>query len=270
MAGRLYVCGTPIGNLEDMSPRLVRVLSEVDLVAAEDTRHTRKLLDRAGIGAKMVSHHDANESKQVPWLISRLKAGDDVALVSDAGMPSISDPGYRLVAEAIANGIALEVVPGPSAVVSALVVSGLPTARFSFEGFLPRKTGDAARRLIKIASDDRTLVFFEAANRVPATLALIAEHLGDRRAAVARELTKIHEEVLRGTLTELIDLCGDLKGEVVIVVEGAPERHDLAEAVARARGLVEAGQTKSRAAAEAASEFGVTRKLIYDALVREA
>ena len=269
MPGRLFICGTPIGNLEDVSQRLLRVLAEVQIIAAEDTRQSRKLLDRFGISGKLVSHHDSNEAKQVPWLVERMKSGDKVALVTDAGMPAVSDPGYRLITECIAQGVAIEVVPGPSAITSALVVSGLPIARFSFEGFLPRKPGDARRRLTKIASDDRTLIFFEAANRVEATIGLIVQVLGDRPMAVARELTKIHEEVLRGTGSELLPLVKELRGEVVLLVQGATDSGDADVAIGYAKDLVREGVTKSKAAAEAATRFGVTRKIVYDALVRE-
>ncbi|MGH2717649.1 MAG: 16S rRNA (cytidine(1402)-2'-O)-methyltransferase, partial [Actinomycetota bacterium] len=159
MAGRLHVCATPIGNLEDVTLRLLRVLGEVDLVAAEDTRRTAKLLSAHQLHARMVSYHDANERSRLPELMEQLRSGHQVALVTDAGMPSVSDPGYHLVSACLEEGIAVEVVPGPSAVLTALVASGLPPARFAFEGFLPRKGGDRARRLRSIAGDDRTLVF---------------------------------------------------------------------------------------------------------------
>lgn len=268
MTGRLSICATPIGNLEDVTHRLLRVLAEADIIAAEDTRQTRKLLDRYGIGGKVISYHDANERQRAEHLVDKIRGGAKVALVSDAGMPGISDPGYHVITKAIDAMVPIEVVPGPSSVPAALVVSGLPTARFSFEGFLPRKKGEATRRLEKIANDDRTLLFFEAAGRVPETLDLLLGVFSDRRAALVRELTKVHEQVLRGTLASLIDQAQGLKGEVVIVVEGALDVASEQEAIAHAIKLVADGMPKSRAAAEAAARFGVTRKKVYDALVQ--
>lgn len=269
MPGRLFVCGTPIGNLEDATLRLLRILGEVDLIAAEDTRRTRKLLTHHGIRAKLVSYHQANERQQTGRLIQLLKGGSRIALVSDGGMPAISDPGYRLVREAIAAGVALEVIPGPSAILSALVASGLPTARFSFEGFLPRGSGEKARRLEAVSHDDRTLIFFESPSRVRATLQAIHTTLGDRPMALARELTKVHEEVLRGSVSQLIDEVPDeVLGEVVLVVEGSREEADeLASAVTFARRLIDDGMTKSKAAAQAASRFNASRRSVYEQLL---
>ena len=270
MPGRLFVCATPIGNLEDVTLRLLRILAEVDAVAAEDTRRTRKLLTHYDIHARLVSYHEANEAARTNGLVDRLRRGQSLALVTDAGMPSVSDPGWHLVRACIDEGIPVEVVPGASAVLTALVASGLPPARFAFEGFLSRKAGERRRRLEAIASDDRTLVFFEAPGRVVATLRAMLEVLGPRRAAVARELTKVHEEVLRATLPELIAGLenDDVVGEVVIVVEGmATTTGDLAAAVAMARSLTESGSPKGAAASEAASVHGVNRRDIYDALV---
>jgi 16S rRNA (cytidine1402-2'-O)-methyltransferase len=270
MPGRLFVCATPIGNLEDVTLRLLRTLSEVDAVAAEDTRRTRKLLTHYDIHAHLVSYHEANEAARTPELVGRLRHGQRIALVTDAGMPAVSDPGWHLVRACIEEGIAVEVVPGPSAVLTALVASGLPPARFAFEGFLSRKPGDRRRRLEAIARDDRTLVFFEAPGRVVAALQAMLEVLGPRRAAVARELTKVHEEVLRATLPELIDeLRGeDVRGEVAIVVEGMPSAAgDLTAAVAMARELTTSGRPKAAAASEAASAHGVARRDVYEALL---
>lgn len=269
MPGRLFVCGTPIGNLEDATLRLLRVLGEVDMVAAEDTRRTRKLLTHHGIRAKLTSYHQANERQQTGHLIQLLKGGSRIALVSDGGMPAISDPGYRLVREAIAAGVEVEVIPGPSAILSALVASGLPTARFSFEGFLPRGSGDKARRLEAVSRDDRTLIFFESPSRVRATLQAIRTVLGDRQMALARELTKVHEEVLRGSVSELIDEIPDeILGEVVLVVEGSRDETDeLTSAVAFARSLVDEGIAKSQAAAQAASRFNAPRRSVYEELL---
>jgi 16S rRNA (cytidine1402-2'-O)-methyltransferase len=230
--GRLYVCGTPIGNLEDVTLRLLRVLGEVDRIAAEDTRRTMKLLSHHGIrsresgGARLVSYHLANEHARVPELVKHMHEGDRIALVTDAGMPGISDPGYLLVDACVREGIPVEVVPGPSAVTSALAVSGLPTERFTFEGFLPRKQGERHRRLAAAGAQDRTLVVFESPARIRRTLEEVRDVLGERRIAVARELTKLHEEVLRGTVSEVIRAIGprQLKGEIVLLVEGATRR----------------------------------------------
>jgi len=195
MAGKLIVCGTPIGNLEDASPRLARALAEADLVACEDTRQTRKLLTHLGVKTRMTSYHEVDERERAKELADRVAAGMRLALVTDAGMPGVSDPGYHLIAACVARGVQVEVVPGPSAVLAALVVSGLPTDRFCFEGFPPRRVGARDRRLAELATEPRTMVFFEAPHRVLATLAAMAGAFGgDRPCAVVRELTKVHEE----------------------------------------------------------------------------
>lgn len=269
MAGVLYVCGTPIGNLEDVTIRLLRVLKEADIIAAEDTRRTRKLMTAHSISGKLISCHDANEKAQSAFITRRLQDGLDVALVTDGGMPGISDPGYRVVQAAIEAEIRVEVVPGPSAILAALVVSGLPTARFSFEGFLSRKSSEKKRRLQKLSTDDRTLVFFESPKRTAGTLGAIVEVMGDRQAAVARELTKIHEQVIRGTISHIMqELPDPLLGEVVIVVAGADEpAQTIDEAVACASALVEQGLAKSKAAAEAAQRSGLPRREVYERLL---
>lgn len=271
MPGRLYICATPIGNLEDVSARLLRTLQEVDLVAAEDTRRTRKLLSHHGVRAKLVPYHEVNERTQTRHLLDRLKRGDKVALVSDAGTPSISDPGYLLIGACITAGVPIEAVPGPTAAIAALVVSGLPTARFSFEGFLSKKEGERRRRLERIVTDDRTLVFYEAPRRVSATLRDILSVLGDRRVAVARELTKVHEEVVRGRVREVLDGLGDdeVRGEVVIVVEGAESSSDLPAAVTEARRMIAEGLTKAKAAAQAAASHGVGRRQVYEEILKD-
>jgi 16S rRNA (cytidine1402-2'-O)-methyltransferase len=268
--GCLFVCSTPIGNLQDVTLRLLTTLAVVDLVAAEDTRRTRKLLTAHGIHARLVSYHEANEQARTPELLQRLGRGERIALVTDAGTPSVSDPGYRMIGACIEAGVPVEVIPGPSAVLAALVVSGLPAARFAFEGFLPRKPGERRRRLEALVADDRTLVFFEAPGRVSAMLEAMLEVFGPRRAVVARELTKVHEEVLRGTLAELAGTLREeaIQGEVAVVVEGSPRVDgDLAAAVVRARELTAAGRPKSAAAAEAAEVCGVARRLVYDGLL---
>src|SRR5918911_3726378 len=243
--GKLTVCGTPIGNLEDASPRLAKALAEADLVACEDTRQARKLLAHLGVRARTVSYHEVGERARAERLADQIAAGVRVALVSDAGMPLVSDPGYELLRLCLARGLPVEVVPGPTAALAALVLSGLPADRFCFEGFLPRKPGQRARRLGELAAERRTMVFFEAPHRVLDTLAAMAEAFGlDRPAAAARELTKLHEEVLRGGLGELwarLEARGP-RGEFTLVVGGAPAATapaaDLAGQVAR---LVEAG-----------------------------
>jgi 16S rRNA (cytidine1402-2'-O)-methyltransferase len=270
MPGRLFVCATPIGNLEDASARLVRVLGSVDLIAAEDTRRTGKLLSRFGIRTKMLPYHDANEIGQNRRLVTMLQDGKQLAIVSDGGMPAVSDPGYRLVRGCIDANIPVEVIPGPSAILPALVLSGLPTARFSFEGFLPKPAGEKRARLRTIADDDRTLVFFESPNRVPQTLEAALAILGDRRMALARELTKLHEEVIRGPISEVIEnLPEPVRGEVVLVIEGSGAGATLDEAIEAAVELTNAGTSKSRAAAEASARFKVPRRSIYEGLLNQ-
>jgi 16S rRNA (cytidine1402-2'-O)-methyltransferase len=269
--GTLYVVGTPIGNLEDLSDRARRVLSEVDLVAAEDTRRAGLLLRRIGARARFLSFFEANERERIPKVLAELGAGRSVALVTDAGMPGVSDPGYRLVAACAEAGLDVDVVPGPSAVVTALVVSGLPTDRFSFEGFLPRTGRGRRERLAQIAADPRTVVLFESPRRTARTLADLLEACGDRRAAMCRELTKVHQEVRRASLSELAASAerDEPKGEVTLVVEGAPEAGASAsvdEAVALAHSLASDGMRKRDAAREAAARTGIPANRIYEAL----
>jgi 16S rRNA (cytidine1402-2'-O)-methyltransferase len=219
--GRLLVCATPIGNLEDVTLRVLRVLGEADVVACEDTRRTRVLLDRHGVhAASLVSLHEHNERARAPQLADRVRAGETVALVSDAGMPLVSDPGYALVRACIREDLPIEVLPGPSAVLSALILSGLPPDRWRFVGFLPRKRGQRERLLVDTAE---TLVAFESPKRLPATLEMLAQVDPRRPVAVCRELTKLHEEVARGTAAELAERYGEHppKGEVVLVVGAA-------------------------------------------------
>jgi 16S rRNA (cytidine1402-2'-O)-methyltransferase len=272
VAGTLYLVGTPIGNLGDLTERARKTLAAVDLVAAEDTRRTGRLLDGLGIDARMVSFFEGNERERIPELLRALSDGADVAVVSDAGMPSLSDPGYRLVAECVEAGIAVDVVPGPSAVVSALVISGLPTDRFVFEGFLPRSGKARTERFEALAVEPRTIVLFESAKRVGSTLADLLELGGDRRVAVVRELTKLHQEVIRGTLSDVLERVGsrDLKGEVVLVLEGAkePSAVDEGEAVRLAETLVHAGARKREAARRISELTGVPSGRIYEGLVQ--
>lgn len=271
MAGILHLVGTPIGNLGDLSDRARETLTSVGLVAAEDTRRTGRLLRGLGIGTPMVSMFEGNEDERAARIVERLEAGDDVAVVTDGGMPSISDPGYRVVRLAIDRGIEVRVVPGPSAAVAALVVSGLPTDRFAFEGFLPRRSGDRARRLEAIRRDPRTLVFFESPRRVRSLLEEVVGGLGDRRVAVCRELTKLHEEVRRGRASEVLAALADreLKGEVVVVVEGDRdgEPPDEAALVAEVRRLAGEGMRTRDAARAVASRHGASANDLYRAAI---
>jgi 16S rRNA (cytidine1402-2'-O)-methyltransferase len=222
-AGVLYLVATPIGNLEDVTARAVRTLREADLIAAEDTRRTGRLLQHLGIARPLRSYYDAVESRRAPELVRELLAGKSVALVSDAGTPGIADPGYRLVAAAIAAGVRVVPIPGPSAITAFLPVSGLATDRFAFEGFLPARRTARRRRLAELAADPRTLVLLESGRRLPAALADMAEILGARPAAVGRELTKLHEEIVRGDLRALAAGAAGrtVKGEVIVAVAGA-------------------------------------------------
>ncbi|HEY7477795.1 MAG TPA: 16S rRNA (cytidine(1402)-2'-O)-methyltransferase [Actinomycetota bacterium] len=269
--GTLFVVGTPIGNLEDLSDRARRVLASVDLIAAEDTRRTGRLLKAIGIaGPRLLSLHDSNERARVPEVLSRLEAGANVALTSDGGMPLVSDPGYRLVRAVADRGIEIAVVPGPSAVVAALAVAGLPTDRWAFEGFLPKRAGDRRRRLEAVAHDERTLVFFESPLRVRAMLTDLAAVLGDRPAALCRELTKLHEEVLRGSASSILESLGteDPRGEVVLVVAGATAvTGDLDAAVEVARHSIADGDRPREASRAAAERFGVSANAVYRALL---
>jgi 16S rRNA (cytidine1402-2'-O)-methyltransferase len=270
VSGRLVLVGTPIGNLGDLTERGREALAAADLVAAEDTRRTGKLLAHLGIEARMVSLFEGNERERTERLMGELRGGATVALVSDAGMPSVSDPGFRLVRACAEEGIDVTVVPGPSAVTAALAVSGLPTDRWVFEGFLPRREAERRARLRELADEPRTVVLFESPRRLVATLREVLEELGDRRVAVARELTKLHEEVVRGRLSEVLEsLDGtEPKGEVVVVLEGAePEAAPLVELVAEARALVDGGMRKRDAATEVARRSGGSANAIYEALV---
>jgi len=273
-SGVLVLAATPIGRVEDAPPRLASELAAADVVAAEDTRRLKRLCADLGVTltGRVVSYFEGNEAARTPDLVEALEAGRRVLVVTDAGMPSVSDPGYRLVAAAVERDLTITAVPGPSAVLTALAVSGLPVDRFCFEGFLPRKAGERARRLASLAQEQRTMVFFEAPHRTQAALTAMAEALGaDRRAAVARELTKTHEEVRRGGLAALADWAGEgVRGEVTIVVEGAPQTSDvptdaasLAELVADAE---KQGSTRKDAILEVARLAGVPKRVVYDAV----
>ncbi len=273
MSGRLYLVGTPIGNLGDLTDRARETLRTVDVLAAEDTRRTGRLLSHFGIKRRMVSIFEGNERERTSELIARLQEGSDVALVTDAGMPTISDPGFRLVRACADEGIEVRVVPGPSAVTSALVVSGLAVDRFVFEGFLPKRAGERRDRLRALAHDPRTVVLFESPLRVATLLRDVLVELGDRRMALARELTKLHEEVVRGRVAEVLARLGDSepKGEIVVVLEGFREPEtELPALVREARHLVEGGMRKREAASTVARRHGASSNAIYEALVRPA
>jgi 16S rRNA (cytidine1402-2'-O)-methyltransferase len=267
MNGRLVVCPTPIGNLEDVTLRVLSALREADVVACEDTRRTRVLLDRYGVKAKTVSYHEHNEAARSSELVGRMQAGETVALVSDAGMPLVSDPGFLLVQACVAAGIGVEVLPGPSAALAALVVSGLPATTWRFAGFLPRKRGEL-ETLFRGARE--TLVGFESPRRVGAAMAALAAVDPERPVAVCRELTKVHEEVVRGTAGELAERYAneEPRGEVVVVVGGAPEGEaDLAPALEALARLVEAGARARPAAGVVAELTGLSANALYRGLM---
>lgn len=275
--GRLDVVATPIGNLSDLSPRAQEVLAAADVIAAEDTRHTRTLLQAMGISRPLVSLHAHNESNRVPELLARLAAGESIALVSDAGTPLLSDPGYELVSEAARAGAEVRAVPGPSAITAALAVAGLPTDRFCFEGFLPARASERRARLAALASEQRTLVFFEAPHRIAECLTdLVAAFGAERPAAVARELTKAHETTYRGTLGHLAELARSEanfeRGEITIVVRGAAQSGDRVDAglLERAVSLLVRELPPGRAAALAAQLVGARRSDAYALAMRLA
>jgi 16S rRNA (cytidine1402-2'-O)-methyltransferase len=267
LTGRLVVCPTPIGNLEDITLRVLSVLREADVVACEDTRRTRVLLDRYGVSATLVSYHEHNERERSAELVRRMGAGETVALVSDAGMPLVSDPGYVLVQACVAAGLAVEVLPGPSAAIAALVASGLAAETWRFVGFLPRKKGE----LGDVFASVETVVAFESPHRIAASLAALAAIDPAREVAVCRELTKVHEEVVRGDAASLAEryAAKEPKGEIVLVVAGAaPADGDLGAALEALRRLVDAG-AKARPAAAVVSELtGVPANALYRALTQ--
>jgi 16S rRNA (cytidine1402-2'-O)-methyltransferase len=272
--GRLVLCAAPIGNVDDASPRLRATLETADVVAAEDTRRLLRLVRHLGIRVgRVVSYFEGNEATRTPELLAELAAGRVVALVTDAGMPSISDPGFRLVAAAVAADLPVTVVPGPSAVTAAIAVSGLPVDRWCMEGFLPRRAGERRARLAALAAEPRTMVFFEAPHRLAATVQDMADSLGaDRSAVVCRELTKTYEEIRRGPLAELAEWArAGVRGEVTLVVAGAPpvsantlSAGDLAGRVAVRES---AGEPRKDAIAAVAKELGLPKRVVFDAVV---
>ncbi len=267
--GTLFVIGTPIGNLGDMSPRAREVLGAADLIAAEDTRRTRGLLSHIGVETRVIAYHEHNERERVPELLERLARGAAIALVSDAGTPLVSDPGWRLVRAARAAGHTVTSVPGPSALTAALSTAGLPTDRFVFEGFLPRRDGPRAVRLAELKREPRTIVLFEAVHRLPATFAALVRELGaEREAVVARELTKVHEQIEHGTLGDLAARLGadvPLLGEFVIVVAGAPPSSATVDddEARRIFGLLSAAHDPGTALKLTAAITGLSRNTLY-------
>lgn len=273
MAGVLSIVATPIGNLEDITYRAVRVLKEADVIAAEDTRRTKKLLAHYGIATKLTSYYEHNEKTKGPWLIERLEEGSLVALVTDAGTPAISDPGYRLVKAAVDRGIKVVACPGASAVIAALSIGGLPTDAFSFRGFVPSSAGKRRSFLSALGGEqDETVVLYESPRRLEKTLIEIENSLGDVPVVVAREMTKLHEEVLRGSVSEVLSLIEgrSLKGEITLLVsvkaKDASEGLSLTEEVAT---LLASGTSPSAAARTAAARLGVTKKVAYAEALRQ-
>lgn len=279
MSGTLYVVATPIGNLEDLSQRALRVLGEVGLIACEDTRHTRKLLNHYGLKTKTVSYHEHNEREQAGKLIDLIKSGTDVAVVSDAGTPGISDPGFRVVRLALEEGLRVTPVPGATALISALVASGLPSDEFFFGGFLPARSGQRRARLAELANIPSTLIFYEAPHRIAGALQDAREVLGEREAAVARELTKLHEEIRRGRLSELArqfsDKTGASRGEMVLVIDRqviktAADENKSGRGVGSLVAGFEAEGLEPRAALKkAARALGISRDEAYRNLTAE-
>ena len=269
----LVLAGVPIGRTADASPRLSDALRTAEVIAAEDTRRLTRLCHDLGVTytGRLVSYFEGNEQERTPQLLAALRSGETVLLVTDAGMPSVSDPGFRLVAAAAAEGLAVTCLPGPSAVTTALAVSGLPSDRFCFEGFLPRKAGERRARLSELVSERRTTVLFEAPHRLGDCLADLASLFGDRRAVVCRELTKTHEEIARGTLPELAErFSGEVLGEVTVVVEGAPAgtAESTPAELARLVSVREAtGEPRKEAIAGVAQELGVPKRDVYDAVL---
>lgn len=271
MAGKLYIVGTPIGNLGDFSPRAVETLRAVDFIAAEDTRVTVKLLNHFEISTPMTSYHEHNLRERGEYIIERLKSGENCALVTDAGMPAISDPGEDLVRLAHLHGIRVETVPGPTALATALALSGMSVGRFCFEGFLTTVKSNRVKRLDALKDEERTLVFYEAPHKLLNTLKDMKNYFGDREIALCKELTKLHESAMKTTLAEAIEYFEETppKGEFVLIVSGAQKEEitfSLEEAVLRAKNLLKDGMPASMAAKTAAKETGIKKGEIYKAL----
>jgi len=271
--GKLYVCATPIGNLEDITLRVLRILKEVDLIAAEDTRVTRKLMARYEIHNSVTSYHEHNEASKGPELLGAMKSGKTIALVSDAGMPGISDPGHRLIKACIEQGIPVEALPGPSSLITALVISGLPTDSFVFQGFLPRKKGERARVLSDLLSMQHTVILFESPRRIKSTLAEVADIDFLRDTVVARELTKKFEEVIRGTAGELSERLEtvEIKGEIVLLFGPARKEKPVSPAKSELRDmvieLIKKDIPKKQATTEIAKRSGISKRVVYEAVM---
>jgi len=266
----LYVVATPIGNLEDISLRALRTLREVKLIIAEDTRKTKRLLNTHNIKTPTTSYHEHNKWTKLGYILSRLD-GEDAALVSEAGMPGISDPGYELIVSASQRGIPIVPIPGPSVVITALVVSGLPAGRFTYIGFLPRRAGDRRRLLQSVADEHGTIIAFESPHRLPAALNDILQVLGDRKVAVCRELTKIHEEVFRGRISQAIEHFTEPRGEFTLVIEGKSEKDkpQLTEDIERRLHHMRlSGVTAKEAITKVAGDTGLSKKELYRAWLR--
>ena len=273
MSGILYVTGTPIGNLSDLSPRAVETLKTVDFIAAEDTRVTVKLLNHFNIKKNMVSYHEHNLRERGEIIIERILAGENCAIVSDAGMPCVSDPGEDLIRLAAEKGVPAVVIPGPSAAISALCISGLSTSRFSFEGFLSTNKRNRQLHLESLKNDTHTLIFYEAPHKLLATLKDMERVLGDRRISIGRELTKIHEEIIRTTLREAIAIYEEKtpKGEFVLILEGAVPEKDpqisLEDAIEEAKQMVAEGERPTEAAKKISAQYGYKKSEIYNGLI---
>jgi 16S rRNA (cytidine1402-2'-O)-methyltransferase len=272
--GKLYICATPIGNLEDASIRLLKTLRQVDMIACEDTRHTLKLLNRYKIKQQLISYHEHSKPEKEDYIIELLREGKDIALVSDAGMPAISDPGEGLVKKAITAGIKLEVIPGPSALISALAISGMDTTAFVFEGFLPSRSSQRRERLEKLKEETRTIILYEAPHRLLACLKDVQSILGEeRQLAIARELTKVYEEVKRGSVTELYEYysLNPPRGEISIIIEGKEvvvEAKSLAAIAREVEELLEQGMDKKEAFKKKAHEYGIKKSMLYNYFVK--
>lgn len=272
--GQIVLAATPIGNMADATRRLIGLLETADIIAAEDTRRLHRLVSALDITTRgrIISYHEHNEASRTADLLDMVRGGSTLLMVTDAGMPAVSDPGFRLVEAAAEEGLTVTAAPGPSAVLTALALSGLPTDRFCFEGFLPRKPGERSTRLAQLAGEQRTMVFFEAPHRLEPMLRALDTAFGsDRRAAIARELTKLHEQVLRGPLRELLEWAeaGDVRGEIAVVVEGAPDAapEQAADHVAAVNGLVQQGIRLKDAVAAVAEDARISKRELYSAVL---
>lgn len=274
-SGKLYVCATPIGNLEDVTLRVLRTLKEVDLIAAEDTRRTRKLLSHYDIKAKLISFHKFSPPEKKTQIVDQILSGKKIALVSDAGLPGISDPGHDLIQACIENSVDIEVLPGPSALLSALVISGLPTDRFLFVGFVPRTSARRKKFLGELVDEAGTLVLFEAPHRIRKLLQDLLGILGDRRIAIVRELTKVHEEILRGRAGEMIQVFQERepRGEFVVIVEGKREENISTlqdqEIVEKVKEMEDRGMSTRKAIEQVAMRYNISKNRVYDLVVED-